>query len=420
MTVVKHCISSLIAALLVCAAPHTLAKVEHRYSGFATIGLAVNDSPDLVFRNDVTQDNGAYEHNASWQNDTRLGLQWQGRWSSQWETTVQVVAKDRFDDSIANSIEWAFVRYRPVEGLDFRLGRLGADAFMLSDFRQVGYTLPWVRPPQDMYGITSLYNFDGIDVTKRVAVGDALLNLKTFYGNSNEKYPTGFDNGQSTRFDFDLFGANANLEWSEWKLRYTYVSVEVNSDLTKPLRNIWNQFAPVWQGANDQATVLESRGKHFRYHQFGLIYDNNDWWFQGEYVRINSDLLLVANGEHAYASLGKRFGSLSIFGLTGYANPRDAIRDIVVPPGLPEPFATQLNYLALATESRLNGVRIKQHSYGLGARWDFTAKMALKLKLEKFYVDKTGPGLWFTTDGTQQLSADKNATVLSLAWDVLF
>ncbi len=410
---------SLPALLLTFAASLARADVDHRFSGFATLGVAINTNPELVFRNDVTQDNGAYKHNGYWLNDTRLGLQWQGRWSPEWETTVQVVAKDRFDNTLANSIEWAFVRYRPVDGLDLRLGRLGADAFMLSDFRQVGYTLPWVRPPHDLYGITSLYSFDGFDLTKRVAVGEAMLNFKTFYGNSNEKYPTGFDNGQFTRFDFDLFGLSSNLEWNEWKLRYSFVSVEVNSDLTKPLRNVWEQIAMQWSPANDVVTGLESEGKKFRYHQLGLNYDNNNWWFQSEYVRISSDVILVVNGENAYASLGKRFGSFNLYGLLGYANPRTPILSIPVPAGLPEPFGSQLNYLARATENRLNGVRIKQRSVGVGARWDFTPKMAFKLQIDKFHVDKTGSSLWFSTDGAP-LSDNKKPTVISLAWDMLF
>lgn len=410
---------SLLALVLTLATACARAEVEHRFSGFATLGIALNDSPELVFRNDVTQDNGAYAHNGSWQNDSRLGAQWQGRWSPEWETTVQLVAKDRFDNTLANSIEWAFVRYRPVDGLDLRLGRLGADAFMLSDYRQVGYTLPWARPPQDLYGITSLYHFDGFDLTKRIALGDAMLNLKTFYGNSDEKYPTGFDNGQFTTFDFDLLGVSGNLEWDAWKWRYSYVRVEVNSDLTQPLRNVWNQFASQWPAAGALASELETRNKQFRYHQFGLTYDNNDWWFHSEYVRLSSDLMLVVNGENAYASLGKRLGQFNLYGLIGYANPKDPSLHIAVPAGLPEPVGSQLNYLAQLTESRLNGVRIKQHSYGAGVRWDFTPKMALKFQVDKFQVDNSGHSLWFATRGAP-LTTDQHPTVISLAWDTLF
>lgn len=404
---------------LALASPLVQAEVGHRFSGFATLGIAINDNPDLVFRNDVTQNDGAYKDNGNWLNDSRLGVQWQGLWSPQWETAVQLVAKDRFDNTLANSIEWAFVRYRPVDGLDLRLGRLGADAFMLSEHRQVGYTLPWVRPPHDLYGITSLYSFDGLDLGKRIALGDASLNLKAFYGNSNEKYPTGFNNGQFTKFDFDLSGISGNLEWSEWKLRYSYVEVDVNSDLTKPLRNVWEPIATQWAPAGDLINSLETQGKTFRYHQIGLNYDNNNWWLQSEFVRINSDLMLVTNGEHFYASLGKRFGSINLYGLAGYATPETPEIRIAVPSGLPEPFGSQLNYLAQLTEERINAVRIKQYSYGVGARWDFARKIALKLQVDKFHVDSTGTSLWFAT-APEGITGDQRPLVISLAWDVLF
>jgi hypothetical protein len=226
----------LLALLLVCVAPLASADAEHRLSGFATLGIAMSDNPKLVFRRDITKDDGAYKHSGSWKSDSLLGLQWQGDWSPEWGTMVQLVAKDRFNNSLSNSIEWAFVRYRPTDGLDLRLGRLGADVFMLSEYRQVGYAIPWVRPPHDLYGLASLYHFDGADVTKRIELGDAALNIKAFYGNSDEEYPTGFNNDQGIHVEFDLYGASTSMEWNYWKLRYTYAKVKVKSDHAKPLR----------------------------------------------------------------------------------------------------------------------------------------------------------------------------------------
>jgi hypothetical protein len=166
---------------------------------------------------------------------------------------------------------------------------------------------------------------------------------------------------------------------------------------------------------------LETLDKSFDYNQIGVNYDNNDWWFQGEFLQLGSELALVASGKHAYASLGKRFGSLSIYGLAGYAEPKNPSVYVPYPSiVLPEPFQSQLDYLVVATERTLNGVRIKQRSYGVGARWDFTAKMALKIQLEQFDVDKTGTNLWLRTDNTQPILADQKPVVLSLAWDVLF
>lgn len=417
----KRLCTLVIAFLLACAPASLYADVEHRLSGFATLGIALSDNQELVFRRDVTMDDGAYKHSGSWKSDSLIGLQWQVDWSPEWGTMVQLVAKDRFANSLTNSIEWAFVRYRPVDGLDLRLGRLGADVFMLSEYRQVGYAIPWVRPPHDLYGLASLYRFDGVDLNKRIALGDAMLNIKAFYGNSNEEYPTGFNDDQGINVDFDLYGASTSLEWNHLKLRYSYAKVKVKSDHAKDLRTGLQDVALLWPPATLFLSELETLNKSFDYNQIGVNYDNNDWWFQGEFVRLGSDLALVAAGKHAYASLGKRWGSLSLFALTGYAEPESP--NVFVPSPsiiLPEPYQSQLDYLVLATERTLNGVRIKQRSYGVGARWDFTSKMALKIQLEQFDVDKTGTNLWLRLNENQRVQRDQKPLVLSLALDMLF
>ena len=413
---------TLVIALFLAFAPALLhASPEHRLSGFATLGIALSDNQELVFRRDVTKEDGAYEHNGSWKSDSLVGLQWQADWSSAWGTMVQLVAKDRFDNSLANSIEWAFVRYRPVDGLDLRLGRLGADVFMLSEYRQVGYAIPWVRPPHDLYGLASLYRFDGVDLSKRIALGNAMFNIKAFFGNSNEEYPAGFNNDEGIKVDFDLYGASTSLEWDHLKLRYSYAGVKVKSDHARGLRNALQEVAPLWSPTTLFLTELETLNKSFDYNQVGVIYDNNDWWFRGEYVRLGSDLTLVAAGQHAYASLGKRLGNVSLYALTGYAEPKNPNVFIPSPStSLPEPYQSQLDYLVLAAERTLNGVRIKQRSNGVGARWDFTPKMALKIQVEQFDVDKTGTNLWLHLNQNQRIKQDQKPLVLSLAWDTLF
>ena len=406
--------------LVTSLAPLSRAEIQHHFSGFATLGLAFNNSPTLVFRRDVTQRDGALKDNASWKTDSLLGLQWQGRWSPQWETTIQLVAKDRVDNSLEYSIEWAFIGYRPMEGLNLRLGRLGADVFMLSEYRQVGYAFPWVRPPHDMYGIASLYSFDGLDLTKRLTFGDAMLDLKGFYGNSSEKYPTGYNTNESTAFNFDLYGGSAKLEWGDWKLRYTFIEVEVNSDGSGPLRQALQQASPLWPDARVWIPLLETRGRRFDYRQIALSYDNNDWWFHSEFLDLDSDVPLVSSGTHAYASLGKRIGAFNLYVLAGYADPDTSAVNIQMPSGIPEPYAGQIAQLQTATERMLNGVRIQQQSIGIGVRWDLAAKTALKLQAERFDIDEEGSNLWFRTHPAVPLAEDQKPTVISLALDVLF
>lgn len=58
-----------------------------------------------------------------------------------------MVGRDRLDNTFENSVEWAFLKGRLFPKLIVRAGRLGVDVFMLSEYRNIGFAYPWVRPP---------------------------------------------------------------------------------------------------------------------------------------------------------------------------------------------------------------------------------------------------------------------------------
>lgn len=407
-------IAGFVAATAVIADP-----IEHQFSGFATVGLVVNDNPDLRFRRDISQADGSYDNDVAWKTDSLIGVQWQSRWSNQFDTSVQLVAKERYNNNLDKAIEWAFLRYRPMDGLDFRVGRLGSDLFMLSEYRQVGYAFPWVRPPQEFYGFLSFYHFDGMDINKRFDLQRGTLNIKLFYGNSDEDYPTADADMPGVNMDFDVAGISFKLEWDEWKFRYSYSHVDINNNVVSPLTDALTGVAPLWPEANLLAHDLNTRDKYINYNEFGIGYDNNDWWVQAEATDLRSDSSLMPNSRHFYLSIGQRFGSVSVYGIGGYVSPKHDVPAIVPPAGYPSPIAEQLAMLAYITSASLEGVRLEQKSYGLGARWDFASKMALKLQVEKFDIDADGSALWVRN---QPIGAgiDQTSTVISLAMDVLF
>lgn len=413
-------LSLLLCLFLLGSCPFTWAAVEHRFSGFATLGLVSNANDELAFRREITQDDGAYAGALEWQTDSLLGVQWQSRWSQQFDTTLQLVAKERYDNSAENAVEWAFVRYRPVDGLDLRLGRLGTDIFMLSDYRQVGYAFPWVRPPHEFYTLLSIFHFDGVDLNKRFDWGERQLNLKLFYGNSDQKYPTGLRSAVFTRLDFDLAGLSAVFEQGYWKWRYSYANININNNATAALVNSLNAAQPLWPQAGDLAALAATEQRDFRYHELGATYDNNRWWLQAEATQLRSQTSIVPQSDHSYLSIGRRFEPFSLYLLAGLAEPRRGTIAVMAPSGYPSPIAEQLAQLAFFTQLNLNGVRIRQKSIGLGLRWDFAAKMALKFQLEEFHIGQQGTNLWLSTDSTGDLAGDQRATVTSLSLDLLF
>ena len=393
---------------------------QHNFSGFASLGVVSSDSEELVFRRDVTQNDGSYDGKAEWLTDSLIGAQWHGRWSHQWDTTIQVVAKDRFDNTLEKSIEWAFVRYRPMDGLDLRLGRVGTDIFTISEYRQVGYASPWVRPQHDTYALLSLYHFDGGDITKRFDLDESTLNVKLFYGNSDEKYPLAFKSDDSVRLDFDMGGITLNLEQGNWKWRTSFIDVAINNNAGSELGAALAAFDSFWPEAGAISGDFYTEGKHFTYGEVGISYDNNSWWVQAEAVRLDSDTLLIPSGHHAYLMVGKRLGDFSVYALGGYAQPEKDPVSLQPPPGLPSPQAEAAQFLAMTAERTLNGARIDQRSLGLGVRWDFASKMALKFQVENFEIHPDGTNYWFRVNSQELIDSDQSSIVTSLAWDMLF
>lgn len=404
---------------------HTFADTgtgpEHRFSGFASLGIVSSSNDELGFRRDVTFSEGSYDGDIEWNNDSLVGAQWNARWSPQWDTTVQVVAKERFVNNLENSIEWAFIRYRPLDGLDVRLGRVGTDIFMISEYRQVGYALPWVRPPHDAYGLLSLYHFDGADITKRFDFEESAFSVKLFYGNSDEKYPVNFNADQEIRIDFDLGGITLNYDVGNWKWRASYIDVSINNDMVPVLGNALADpgLAFFWPEAPALSTQFNTEGEHFTYGELGVNYDNNNWWVQAEVVRLESDTDLIPSGDFGYVSLGKRFGSFSLYALGGYASPKDDPVVVQAPTDPPE-LTGLMQGLAFGAQAAFNNARIEQDSVGVGIRWDFTAKMAVKFQVEEFTIKPNGTNLWFIVDSQEPIDRDQSSTVISLAWDMLF
>jgi hypothetical protein len=414
------CLLALLPAFCVCANADTGTAPEHRFSGFASLGIVSSSNEELAFRRDVTLSEGSHGGDMEWNNDSLVGAQWNAKWSHQWDTTVQVVAKDRFVNNLENSVEWAFVRYRPMDGLDLRLGRVGTDIFMISEYRQVGYALPWVRPPHDTYALLSLYHFDGADITKRFDFDESTFSVKLFYGNSDEKYPTNYSTSDEIRLDFDLGGITFNYDFGNWKWRASYIDVTIKNDVVPVLGDALAQAAPLWSEAGELAHHFNTDGEHFTYGELGVNYDNNDWWAQAEVVRLASDTGLIPSGDFGYLSIGKRYGSVSLYALGGYASPEDNPVAFQPPPGPTPELTERLQALALGVQTAFNSARIDQTSVGLGARWDFTAKMALKFQVEEFTVKPNGTNLWFIVDNQETIDQNQSSTVISLAWDMLF
>lgn len=84
-------------------------------------------------------------------------------------------------------IDWAFVEYAMSSVLTLRGGRLRVPGFMMSEYREVGYTYPWVQTPLEVYGLTPFLRYEGIDLRYFMSVGELDIRFNPFIGSTRNQ-----------------------------------------------------------------------------------------------------------------------------------------------------------------------------------------------------------------------------------------
>ncbi|MFN4291867.1 MAG: hypothetical protein ACK4E7_13445 [Permianibacter sp.] len=385
-----------------------------RFSGFATLAVVHNSSDRLGYRSNSGQDLYAIDGDYETRTDSRLGLQWNLQWNPQFDAAVQLVLDQSARDHHSDALDWAFVRWRPQDGDEFRVGRLGFDVFMLSDYRQIAYTYPWTRPPLDFYSLIALHSIDGVDYQHRFDGENGTLFAKVFAGTSHYHAPL-----RSGDFSVDLapvIGFTLLFERDAWKARLSRTQLRFASEAqTRPLVEALQDAALLWPDANALANELYIEDSDYRYRALGVSYDDNTWLLQAELAELEGERDLVPSGKQAYLSLARRFDTLTPYLLFGWARPEHSAVSADLPETLPPGLLPAFSLLRDQTVELLNRPRVDQDSIGIGLRWDFRSRMALKLQCDRFRVHDNGSGLWHP-----DYAEPDTTTVVSVALDLLF
>jgi len=136
-----------------------------------------------------------------------------------------VVSKHRYDNSWTPQIEWANVKYQFTPELSLRLGRTVAPMFMRSDTANVGYANPWLRGPQEIYGMVPITHLDGVDMAWNVDVGTVTNALQANFGYNKFKAVDGVEiTGKNVWIISDT------VEYESLTLRISYLAVDLTFD----------------------------------------------------------------------------------------------------------------------------------------------------------------------------------------------
>ncbi|MBS1142378.1 MAG: hypothetical protein H6R13_3831 [Proteobacteria bacterium] len=336
-----------------------LAESEQTFSlqGFGTLGVARTTSSDLQFVRDLSQPSGIKK---DWDGriDSVLGLQ--GGWhiNPQVEAVVQATTRYRYDRTYNPEITWAFVKYDPTPSLTLRAGRLGTEFFMMADSRWVGYSFLTVRPPGDYFWYLPFYSIHGVDAAYTIPMGENLLRVKAFYGNSDGKIPLA--DRQWEIKGSPMVGAFLEYQISSWLIRASYANITFKNDL--PIAGL----VPA-----SSAEYLTTKDRRTDYYSLGVVYDQGPWQVQLMLNHIEQGNNALEDSNGGYLLAGYRIGEVTPYlGYSWVRSERHAGSD---------PYASRV----------IADSHSDQKTSIVGMRWDAARNIALKAQWDGVHGDPT-------------------------------
>jgi len=359
------------------------AEVEWYGNGFGTLGAGVLNSNSI---NEVNpfQHNG-YDDSLQLDVDTRLGYQGILQLDDQVSVTAQAVVQS--SDDFEADLEWVYLTYKVNGNLFFNVGRIRRPSYNYSDYLDVGYAYPWIRPPVEVYSRDLAFydQVDGISFLYERPIGGWISSVQAYYGGSSDNSEVSF--GENVDFKTrDDRGVFLGLENDYWNFRLGY---QVLPSISVGRIEQGEALITALEGAGfgDIGRDLDVEDIRTEFYEFFIGLDINDWFCSAEYVRVLVSKSAAPNDEAAwYLTGGRRLGPLTLH-YTYAERERENERRFSGPireqaSMLPPAFAGPLIALADAVDEGSSLSDTKQKSHTVGLRYDFDKAYALKLEYQ--------------------------------------
>lgn len=354
------------------------------FNGFGSFGMAHSSEEQADFVSSPLRPDGpGFSDEFSVEVDSRLAGQLTVDFTPRLRVIVQVVAEQQPDDHFFPSVEWANVSYAVTPDLTLRAGRIAVPTFMLSDFRKVGYAIPWVRPPVELYSLVPVFHSDGVDATYRLHLGDWTNTMQATFGHSDSEFPGGAGDVES-----DGVGFFNTLERADLLLRFGIAHGSLDIESVGEFFDLFRSFGPEGASIADRYDVDDSS---MTFYALGASYDPGAWFVTGELGRIEVDAF-IGNSNAWYVGGGVRLGPVTPYavysGIEATSETTAAGLDVTALPPEQAQAAAGLN----AGLNAVLSAKAQQHTGSIGARWDFMRNIALKVQLDRIDVKDGSPG----------------------------
>jgi len=160
-----------------------------QFDGFLTTGVSWSDSDAEGNRYIGSLGDRGIQQDASFETDTRFGLQISSDIAENMSVTAQILGTG-VDGNFDAVVEWAYVEYEATDWLSIRSGKLKQPVYLVNDYVEVGYAYPWIRPPVEVYYLNNPLNtINGIELLFQFPVGPGTLSFQPYFGSNRDDIP---------------------------------------------------------------------------------------------------------------------------------------------------------------------------------------------------------------------------------------
>jgi hypothetical protein len=338
---------------------------EVNVSGFGTLGYARLNTNDAEFIR-PNQERGAGK---TFKNgvDSNLGLQATSQLTEKISVTGQTLIRKDGTDDFGAELAWAFAKYKLNDNLSIRVGRMGLPAYMISDYRNVGYANTMIRPPSEVYSQVPLNHIDGVDATYTTNLGEFLVTGQLAVGRTKSEV-SGYGNITANH----EIALNLSAEYGPLTMRFGHVSADINMTEATALNGLLATLTAT--GFGSVANELSAIDKKGTFTSVGATLDHKNYLIQAEYAKRKIDAF-VSDTSSWYVMGGYRMGDFLPYVSHGSLKQDSAHSSSAIPAVGP--------LLPLAYGVRTVMSQDEQTSNTIGIRWDFKKSAALKVQVDQ-------------------------------------
>ena len=371
-----------------------------RFSGFARLVGGYLDDGDAIYQ--------GYDNAISFGQHSLFALQTDVELTETLSLTTQLLA--HASAARKSGLEWAYLSWRPSNSWNFKAGKMRTPFYLHSDTLDVGYTYPWIIPPQQVYTPYLFPDFTGLSAAYQFNIGAFDIETEAYWGNFDDSVSVQDETSGNVKAD-NLRGLILEVQRGNLRLRASWHHA-VGEIRTPRLVRLVNQLRRT--GFNRSANSLNTK-TGVTYMQAGVSYEALDYFLKAEWTRLRKgDAFAVPAYDGYYLSGGYTFYpfNLPITAHATYARHDDKRQDRPVDE-IPAGMILRSVYNKVFN-SRLIGDDSLQ-SLSVGLRWDVNPAVALKA--EWVHLDgERGKRSFFTVDPRADFDRKANLFLLGLEW----